>query len=40
MADMFSSEPIPDNIVFEQEFNKLIPIQATTENPIQFPLQR
>lgn len=31
MADMFNSEPIPNNIVFEQEFNKLIPIQTTTE---------
>ena len=26
MADMFNSESIPNNIVFEQEFNKLIPI--------------
>lgn len=36
MADMFSSEPIPNNIVFEQEFNKLIPIESTqtyTEQP-------
>ena len=37
MADMFSSEPIPDNIVFEQEFNKLIPIQATTEKSNTVP---
>lgn len=28
MADMFGSEPIPNNIVFEQEFNKLIPIAS------------
>ena len=34
---MFSSEPIPDNIVFEQEFNKLIPIQATTEKSNTVP---
>lgn len=36
MADMFGSEPIPNNIVFEQEFNKLIPIEYTqtyTEQP-------
>lgn len=37
MANMFSSEPIPDNIVFEQEFNKLIPIQATTEKSNTVP---
>lgn len=29
MADMFGSEPIPNNIVFEQEFNKLIPTEST-----------
>ena len=26
---MFGSEPIPNNIVFEQEFNKLIPTEST-----------
>lgn len=29
MADMFGSESIPNNIVFEQEFNKLIPTEST-----------
>lgn len=35
MADMFSSEPIPNNIVFEQEFNELISITrvSKTEQP-------
>lgn len=31
MADMFNSEPIPNNVVFEQEFNKLIPTQDVTQ---------
>lgn len=33
MADMFSSEPIPNNIVFEQEFNELISIE---QSPVQL----
>ena len=32
MADMFSSEPIPNNIVFEQEFNELISITRESKN--------
>ena len=38
MADMFNSESIPNNIVFEQEFNKLIPIadEQPSETPTQF----
>ena len=35
MADMFSSEPIPNNIVFEQEFNKLIPTESTQISSVQ-----
>lgn len=35
MADMFGSEPIPNNIVFEQEFNKLIPTESTQTSSVQ-----
>ena len=35
MADMFGSESIPNNIVFEQEFNKLIPTESTQISSVQ-----
>lgn len=35
MADMFGSESIPNNIVFEQEFNKLIPTESTKTSSVQ-----
>lgn len=39
MADMFGSEPIPNNIVFEQEFNKLIPTESTQTSSVQSSKQ-
>lgn len=39
MADMFSSEPIPNNIVFEQEFNELISITRESKADEQSPVQ-
>ena len=39
MADMFSSEPIPNNIVFEQEFNELISTTRESKADEQSPVQ-
>lgn len=39
MADMFGSESIPNNIVFEQEFNKLIPTESTQTSSVQSSKQ-
>lgn len=39
MADMFSSEPIPNNIVFEQEFNELISTTRESKADGQSPVQ-
>lgn len=39
MADMFSSEPIPNNIVFEQEFNELISTTRESKADEQSPIQ-
>lgn len=39
MADMFSSEPIPNNIVFEQEFNELISTTREYKADEQSPVQ-
>lgn len=38
-TDMFGSEPIPNNIVFEQEFNKLIPTESTQTSSVQSSKQ-
>ena len=37
MANMFGSEEIPNNIVFEEEFDKLISIQSEFNNKNEFP---
>lgn len=34
---MFGSEEIPNNIVFEEEFDKLISIQSEFNNKNEFP---
>lgn len=39
MADMFSSEPIPNNIVFEQKFNELISTTRESKADEQSPVQ-
>lgn len=39
MADMFGSEPIPNNIVFEQEFNELISTTRESKADEQSPVQ-